>query len=649
MQTSPNPAGATASVLEGVACADATTCVAVGYSSRGSGLASALVEAWNGTGWSVGAAPVPAGASFGELTSVSCVSATSCFAVGRYGSPILPLIEHWDGTAWSVSPSPDPAGSVQSELLGVSCSSPTMCVAVGEVSTSSQTRTLVEQWDGSVWAIVPGASPSGAQVPILNAISCASTTSCFAVGTDQLSSTRPTFIDQWNGSAWSVVASPNPVQAGLAGVTCFSAPVCVAVGFGSGRPLIERWNGSAWSSDSAPGTGDLSAVACASAAQCFAVGETTGGVGLIERWDATAWTVMAHPNAGVANGILNAVACASATTCFAVGAYRSSNAGGNVTLIEHGPGTSWAITPSPNGPGSVDSQLFGVACATATSCFAVGSQRAQGHPTRNLVEHYNGKTWAVVSVPHPGSSGGDLTAVSCPSATSCFAAGRVFGGVNKTLVMHWNGTNWSVQTTPNKSTDGDNELHGISCGSPTSCVAVGVWLPGSLETASTLTERWNGSTWTIVPSPNSPAGDWNVLSGVSCPSATSCYTVGTVSNFNHTFAKTLVEHWNGVSWTIVASQNRSSSTDSALVGVSCPTTTTCYTVGTSRPSTTSGRETTVVEHATGGAFTLQASPNAPAPADTGLSGIACTNTKTCLAVGGKNGASSPLTFAARYA
>ena len=53
----------------------------------------------------------------------------------------------------------------------------------------------------------------------------------------------------------------------------------------SGRPLIEQWNGTAWSADSTPGAGDLSGLACASAENCFGVGETTAGVGLIERWE----------------------------------------------------------------------------------------------------------------------------------------------------------------------------------------------------------------------------------------------------------------------------------------------------------------------------------------------------------------------------
>ena len=218
----------------------------------------------------------------------------------------------------------------------------------------------------------------------------------------------------------------------------------------------------------------------------------------------------------------------------------------------------------------------------------------------------------------------------------------------KTLVLSWDGTTWTVAATPNKSTDGDNELHGIWSASPTSCFAVGLWQPGSLQSASTLIERWNGMTWTIITSPNSSAGNWNGLNGVSCASATSCVAVGFVQDSGLTFSRSLVERWNGTVWAVVASANRASSTETILDGVSCPTITSCFAVGISRPTTSSGRITTVVEHSTGGTFTLQTSPNTPGTADSRLSAVRCTGAATCVAVG-MQGSSLPKTFAERYA
>jgi hypothetical protein len=86
-----------------------------------------------------------------ELNGVSCVSPTTCVAVGDYwGAAGIDhtLIESWNGVAWSVVPSPSLAA--ERTLYGVSCSSANWCVAVGTHRTdiSMSSRTLVESWNG---------------------------------------------------------------------------------------------------------------------------------------------------------------------------------------------------------------------------------------------------------------------------------------------------------------------------------------------------------------------------------------------------------------------------------------------------------------------------------------------------------------------
>ena len=66
----------------------------------------------------------------------------------------------------------------------------------------------------------------------------------------------------------------------------------------------------------------------------------------------------------------------------------------------------------------------------------------------------------------------------------------------------------------------------------TACTAVGV-SGNSSGVTSTLIESWNGTRWSVVPSP-SPGTGGNDLYGVSCVSATACTAVG----FYHTAAET---------------------------------------------------------------------------------------------------------------
>ena len=73
--------------------------------------------------------------------------------------------------------------------------------------------------------------PSGATSAGLEGVSCISA-SCTAVGTRAESGTK-TLTETWNGSTWSVVASPNPSEAVfgsyLRAISCVSANPCTAV------------------------------------------------------------------------------------------------------------------------------------------------------------------------------------------------------------------------------------------------------------------------------------------------------------------------------------------------------------------------------------------------------------------------------------
>ena len=119
----------------------------------------------------------------------------------------------------------------------------------------------------------------------------------------------------------------------------------------------------------------------------------------------------------------------------------------------------------------------------------------------------------------------------------------------KTLVEHWNGTSWSIMTSPNPAAAADALLNGVSCPSTTSCYAVGSYT----DFPKQLVERWNGSTWSIVTTPSPPGTTNSSLSGVSCPSTTSCYAVGYY--FGSSTNTILVEHWNGTRWSVMPSPN----------------------------------------------------------------------------------------------
>jgi hypothetical protein len=109
--------------------------------------------------------------------------------------------------------------------------------------------------------------------------------------------------------------------------------------------------------------------------------------------------------------------------------------------------------------------------------------------------------------------------------------------INKTLVESWNGTSWYVTPSPNQG-KGANRLNGVSCTNSTACVAVGFFLD-EWALSRTLIETWNGSRWSVSPSPDEGSGA-NQLNGVACPAPTLCRAVGSYVNDSNV-AETLVE------------------------------------------------------------------------------------------------------------
>ena len=161
-------------------------------------------------------------------------------------------------------------------------------------------------------------------------------------------------------------------------------------------------------------------------------------------------------------------------------------------------------------------------------------------------------------------AGNILAGVSCASSRSCEAVGYTIPNdqppVFETLVESWNGVAWSIVPSPNNG-PGASLLFGVSCVSANACQAVGEYNVGQ-GNDQTLVEAWNGTGWTIVPSPNASTNltglrtDVNDLLAVSCTSARACEAVGLYFNVDLASYQTLVESWNGVSWSLVPSANR---------------------------------------------------------------------------------------------
>ena len=177
--------------------------------------------------------------------------------------------------------SPAPSGASASTFASVSCGGPQFCAAAGSTLTGGLTTTLIEQWNGSTWSIVttPNGSTASGATNAFAGVSCVGASFCQAVGSSS-DGVNPgqTFAAQWNGSTWAHVttadvSSTEPDQ--LQGVDCFSPTTCSAVGqtdaasTPSPHPLAEVWNGTTWATATAPAAPSTATQTTSSAVSCL--------------------------------------------------------------------------------------------------------------------------------------------------------------------------------------------------------------------------------------------------------------------------------------------------------------------------------------------------------------------------------------------
>ena len=352
------------------------------------------------------------GSSFsGFLNDVTCVAAADCWAFGQ-NSAQHAVAEHWNGSAWSLVAVASPPGAVSTYLPSVSCVTAADCWAVGQYQKAARMLAYAEHWNGTAWSPVAVPVPTGSLVSLLISVSCVSASpdpttapkaaSCWAVGAG-----LPTFMERWNGHAWTTVLTPglgsgaNPervacVSAGPDPTTPPKPADCWVSGMhgngSTGGTLIGHWTGKAWTAVPTPTShvpaDALTGITCQQNA-CMTVG-SHGNHPLAQRWNGTAWSVTPT---GTAAAILYAVACVSPLKCLAVGGTQEGN--GRV-FGERWSGSRWHVVPAATPPGGVAASLVGVACVTMTDCWGTGSW-VHGPAGRGLIEHWNGTAWSVTS------------------------------------------------------------------------------------------------------------------------------------------------------------------------------------------------------------------------------------------------------------
>jgi hypothetical protein len=353
-----------------------------------------------------------------------------------------------------------------------------------------------------------------------------------------------------------------------------------------------------WTVVTAPPTGQnaaLTSVATVSDSNAWAVGYHSGAaftnVGaqvLIDRWNGTAWSQVTTPATPGNTALLLGVSASSASDAWAVGrtqVNKSSFEG----LALHWNGTAWSVSPgfpaalSPFGGASA----AGVADISPGDAYAIGNSAATAVGT---LAHWNGTAWSPVSLPLPAHANSNTTldTISATGPGDVWIVGTFLdsaNGQNETFAEHFNGTAWKVVAMPpvtNPNINAFFQFNGLKANSASDVWAVGVsGVTDVTDSQKTLIEHFNGTAWSIVPSPS--PGSIDALSGVTTSNAASnVWAVGTDTPAGTSVPQTLTLNWNGTRWNVVASPDPGSSDQIGAVATK-PGAANVWAVGASGP------------------------------------------------------------------
>jgi hypothetical protein len=299
----------------------------------------------------------------------------------------------------------------------------------------------------------------------------------------------------------------------------------------------------------------FNAIACPSATQCWAVGQTATALGgntysevrsqLIEQETGGAWHKVPAPDHQLRDLALTGIACPGAKDCWAVGG--SSTAG--PAVIEHWTGGAWQLVRSPALRGG---QLVSVNCASASLCWAYGGRLTRKNRSSDVLEQWDGSRWQML----PGLPFGlHPTLFACPAAGHCLILGlRGYAVAAASYDLgHW------TQVAPPGGVPGVRLPSLLACASTTSCLV----LLAAHDRPAVL-QVWNGRSWTSggaspVPYP----------AGLACSGSHGCFLIGASRSL-----RPLALRWQGGSWARAATGG---SPLGYLGGLACASS--CWAVG----------------------------------------------------------------------
>jgi Bacterial Ig-like domain (group 3) len=408
--------------------------------------------------------------------------------------------------------------------LGAALTSAAIAAALGLAALGQPGAAAAQDLPGGTWGpalavnltVLPPAGTHFAGGSI-QAVSCASSGNCAAIGTYGYTTTAGVdtpypFVLSETGGTWGTpavvpgITSSTPDQSmNTATVSCAGPGECAA----------------SWTYEDANGDG-----------HAYLIDESRG-----------AWGQAQPVTIGTAGTWLSGVSCPAAGDCTAAGHYRDGGAGSGLPFVMDSSAGTWGAPREVSGvaglstPSPVYADLTSVSCTSAGNCVAGGSYNLSSTDGQLHMQPFlateTGGSWgqaqpvAGVTTLDPGGWA-NLRSVSCADSGDCTAIGFYFrpGAGDHTWVARESGGNWGpAQQLPAPTASGRTLGESLSCSPQGFCAVAGFYLPPSPGRYKAFVATYTSGAWTAQDVPGVVATQSGATT-VSCGAPGYCTVAG---------------------------------------------------------------------------------------------------------------------------
>jgi trimeric autotransporter adhesin len=484
------------------------------------------------------------------------------------GSTSANYIAKWNGTEWSTLPGGESNG-VGDVVQAIAVNGSDVYVGgaftlLGDGTTSAN---YIAKWNGTEWSTLPGGESNGVSDAVY-AIAV-SGSDVYVGGTFTMlgdGTTPANYIARWNGTAWSALTGGesngvyNPVQTiAVNGTDVYVGGAFTMLGDGTtSANHIAKWNGNTWSAltgGGSDGVGDDVYAIAVSGSDVYVGGffsylsDNSTQANYITKWNGTSWsTVMGNGNNGVA-GSVYAIAVSGSDVY--VGGYFTQ-LGDNTTsanYIAKWNGTAWSTLTSGASNG-VNNSVYAIAVSGSDVYVGGGfTYLGDGTTSANSIAKWNtaSNTWSTLT---SGSSNGVNEGVFAitVSGNDVYVGGNFTqlgdGTTSANYIARWNtvaGT-WSALTSG--TFNGVNAYIRAIAISGSDVYVGGVFNRfGDNLTSANSIAKWNGTTWSTLPSGSSDGLFWGV--NAIAISGSDVYVGGLFNSLgDHSTSAKCIAKWN---------------------------------------------------------------------------------------------------------